>query len=66
MRDAGAKPTAMELCDALPVGVAADDLAARVEAVLALHVSSGKSLNFCVACLRKYPCPTRRILNGEE
>ena len=37
---------------------------ARVEAVLALHVSD-EVLNLCVACLEKHPCPTRRALEGK-
>ena len=38
-------------------------LAARVEAVLALHYERG---GWCDQCGDDWPCPTRRKLDGEE
>lgn len=47
---------------------AAPDLAARVEKVLALHEGRGFDgvRYYCKACHYESPCPTVRILNGEE
>lgn len=50
-----------------------EELAARVEKVLALHITAqlaiGAPLVFdgddCIACGEPWPCPTRRALDGE-
>jgi hypothetical protein len=60
------KPTARELLD---IGAQHGDsvpseLASRVEKVLALHREDVG--NRCMACGYSWPCPTVRILNGEE
>ena len=39
-------------------------LASRVEKILALHRAS--SIGVCYGCEFDWPCPTVRILNGEE
>lgn len=49
-------------------------LAARVEKVLELHVSATHAIgapvvfdgDACAACGELSPCPTRRLLDGEE
>lgn len=45
-------------------------LAARVEAVLALHKTDGSGREElegeCEACGEEWPCPTVRILDGEQ
>lgn len=62
------RPGIRELLDttAVPGDEPWGELADRVERVLALHVSSGGSLNYCKECTRPYPCPTVRALEGEE
>jgi hypothetical protein len=53
--------------------VVLSELAARVEAVLALHVSEGwnavagahAKVGRCLGCNEPWPCPTVRLLNGE-
>jgi hypothetical protein len=61
------KPTARELMDKHEwFGI--DGLAVRVQAVLALHVE-WHSIDVepqCDECYRPWPCPTVRMLNGEE
>jgi hypothetical protein len=72
------KPSARELLDRMknatgPAGVLdipAGQLAARVERVLALHTKGkiphrGKG-DWCLDCDCGWPCPTVRILDGEE
>lgn len=64
------KPTAMELTEQAQIrclGVADPIfmLAARVEAVLALHDCMDDYAD-CVACRQPWPCPTVRVLNGEK
>ena len=72
-------PTARELLDsigdkpALLLYVVHDAhiLAARVEAVLALHVAAGipepfvPGPRYCKGCGCAWPCPTRRALEGK-
>jgi len=61
-----------------PDGISKDEalersciLAARVEAVLALHVAAGipepfvPGPRYCKGCGCAWPCPTRRALEGE-
>jgi hypothetical protein len=51
-----------------PVGIPSAQLAARVERVLALHVVHPDRVygSYCKSCHAKWPCPTVRILDGEE
>lgn len=69
------EPTARELLKALhkvpsfrAATVRADVLAARVEAVLALHARVLGDPDECSSCgyLVDWPCPTVRLLDGEE
>jgi hypothetical protein len=74
------KPTCRELLDWMknatklakeldlpggPVGIPSAQLAARVERVLARH-KAGKHRRVCRHCFGEWPCPTVRILDGEE
>jgi len=72
------EPTARELLDSNPLALAPfygwPVLAARVERVLALHCEvegddsdgSYAVTSVCSECGQPWPCPTRRLLNGEE
>lgn len=48
------------------------ELAARVEKVLALHEEERtwegghKDIFICTHCRKNWPCPTLRLLNGED
>ena len=63
------EPTARELCaDAAKQDICIpyfEMLASRVEKVLALH-RPGALGNACRHCVCTWPCPTIRILNGEQ
>lgn len=56
-------PTARELI-AQPHGLSCDELAKRVEAVIALHASGGGWV--CEQCQTHLPCQTQRLLNGGQ
>ena len=69
------EPTAGEVCaDAAKQDICIpyfEMLASRVEKVLALHHpmdAEDTEAGFCFGCIErvKWPCPTVRILNGEE
>ncbi len=69
------KPTARELVGAIERGellssqgpMPDEMLAARVEKVLALH-REGQTFgrHYCLNCGADWPCPTVRLLNGED
>jgi len=66
-------PTARELMTDLDItDYKVEELAARVEKVLALHVrvpqfrTNESDRTLCWGCAQNWPCPTVRILNGEE
>jgi hypothetical protein len=66
------KPTCRELLDGGWTNADMELLAARVERVLALHCGpsvnfkDGKPYEYCPECGYGWPCPTARILDGEE
>lgn len=70
------KSSARELLDSLhancPVaGCPSCELVSRVERVLALHNSSmtglpASAIPRCADCKQEWPCPTVRLLDGEE
>ena len=76
--EGGVMPTARELLETLGDGDApyiedaSKILCDRVEKVLALHVewaplpTDTPQVHRCVECAHGWPCPTVRILNGEE
>jgi hypothetical protein len=57
-------PTARELLTLLGMEDTVETLAARVEAVLALH-RQGALGNACRHCVCTWPCPTVRALDGQ-
>lgn len=63
------KPTCRELLDQQQRWWGTPELAFRVERVLALHKEcKGEFGSACLApgCDNDWPCPTVRLLNGEE
>jgi hypothetical protein len=73
MRQSVGRPSARELLDtigAMPAEyMPVDALAERVEKVLARHVreeTSAPAVSYCFHCEYEWPCPTVRLLNGEE
>ena len=75
------EPTARDLIewvDTKTHGSMKEYLVRRVEAVLALHVHTRSRagwanppraaglLEYCAYCLTRWPCPTRRALEGEK
>jgi len=55
--------TARDLLDLSPGAWRQAELVARFEAVLAMHY---ERQGWCDQCEHEWPCPTRRILDGEK